>query len=127
MKIKKIITWIILLAIVGFGVFSIIKESKKPGRYDELATCLKEKGANFYGAFWCPHCLEQKQLFGRKSAKLLPYVECSTQNGKAQLQVCTDKEIQGYPTWIFADETRVEGKMTPMQLSEKTSCVPPQE
>ena len=63
-----------------------------PGKYDVFATCLKDKGAVFYGAFWCSHCQDQKKLFG-SSAKLLPYVECSTLDASAQLQVCKDKKI----------------------------------
>ena len=41
-----------------------------------LAEHLAEEGALFYGASWCPHCQEQKRLFGA-SASRLPYIECS--------------------------------------------------
>lgn len=96
-----------------------------PGKYDEFATCLKDKGAVFYGAFWCPHCQSQKALFGR-SAKNLPYVECSTADGKGQLQACTDKKIESYPTWTFADGTMEKGEATLEALAQKTSCILPQ-
>lgn len=92
-----------------------------PGKYDNLARCLGEKGVTFYGAFWCSHCQEQKQLFG-KSAKLLPYVECSTPDGKAQTAICISKKIEGYPTWEFADGTRMAAILNPQQLAEKTGC-----
>src|SRR5450830_1421299 len=69
-----------------------------PGKLDSFAQCLKDKGAVFFGAFWCPHCQAQKKLFG-SSVKLLPYVECSTADASGQLQICTDKKIQSYPTW----------------------------
>jgi thiol-disulfide isomerase/thioredoxin len=92
-----------------------------PGKYDGLAACLVEKGAMFYGAFWCPHCKDQKKLFGN-SAKLLPYTECSAPDGKSQLQVCVDKDIQGYPTWIFADGTRKNEILTPEQLATTVGC-----
>ncbi|MEK6827042.1 MAG: hypothetical protein AABX99_00990, partial [Nanoarchaeota archaeon] len=59
-----------------------------PGKYDQFAQCLKDKGAVFYGAFWCSHCIAQKKLFG-SSAKLLPYVECSTADASGQAQICT--------------------------------------
>ena len=29
-----------------------------------------------YGAFWCSHCLEQKEEFGQQAMKDFPYVEC---------------------------------------------------
>lgn len=89
--------------------------------YDAFATCLKDQGAVFYGAFWCPHCQAQKKLFG-KSVKLLPYVECSTADATGQTQECVDKKITGYPTWEFADGSRLNGEIPLAQLAEKTSC-----
>jgi thiol-disulfide isomerase/thioredoxin len=89
-----------------------------------FATCLKEKGATFYGAFWCPHCQAQKKLFGA-SAKDLPYVECSTPDGQAQLPICKEKNISSYPTWVFADGTISTGELTFEQLAEKTGCTAP--
>lgn len=96
-----------------------------PGKYDEFATCLKDKGAVFYGAFWCPHCQAQKKMFG-SSAKLLPYEECSTANGQGQLQICIDKKVNSYPTWEFADGSRLNGEISFTELAEKTSCILPQ-
>ncbi len=95
-----------------------------PGLLDSFATCLKAKGATFYGAFWCPHCQAQKKLFG-SSVKLLPYVECSTADGSGQTQVCIDKKIASYPTWEFADMSRLTGEIPLAQLAEKTSCTLP--
>jgi thiol-disulfide isomerase/thioredoxin len=92
-----------------------------PGKYDEFAKCLTDKGAKFYGAFWCPHCQAQKKMFGR-SAKHLPYVECSTPNGKGQLPLCKEKRIEGYPLWEFADGERKSGEVSLDDLSRKTSC-----
>lgn len=89
--------------------------------YDSFATCLGEKGVTFYGAFWCPHCQNQKKLFG-SSVDKLPYVECSAPDGKAQLQECTDKKIISYPTWEFADGSRLKGEQSLKILSEKTGC-----
>jgi len=33
----------------------------------------------------------------KKSAKLLPYVKCSTRDKKGQKQICLEKEIDAYP------------------------------
>jgi hypothetical protein len=120
--------WLIIaLAILFFGfVFWLIKTPGKGGQLDTFATCLTENGAKFYGAFWCPHCQNQKALFGR-SAKLLPYVECSTPDGKGQNQLCTDIGIKGYPTWIFKDGTIENGEVSLERLSELSNCpLPPQ-
>jgi len=120
-----IIGLITLVVILGIGFISY-RENNIPGELDGFAQCLKDKGAIFYGAFWCPHCQNQKKLFGR-SAKLLPYVECSNPNGQGQLQVCIDNAIKGYPTWGFADKSRLDGEVPLATLAEKTACVlPPQ-
>lgn len=97
-----------------------------PGKYDSFASCLGDKGVIFYGAFWCPHCQEQKQEFG-KSVSKLPYVECSTSDGQRQTQVCIDQGIRSYPTWVFpsagtSTPERVERVMTLAELSQKSSC-----
>lgn len=99
----------------------LVKSSNTPGKYDSFASCLGEKGAKFYGAFWCPHCRTQKDLFG-KSAKNLPYIECSTPDGNSQLAVCTDAGIESYPTWFFSDGSKENGQLTLEKLAEKTSC-----
>ncbi|OIO19646.1 MAG: hypothetical protein COY69_01335 [Candidatus Magasanikbacteria bacterium CG_4_10_14_0_8_um_filter_32_14] len=108
---------IIFIAIIYF----LISSDKQPGKLDDFAKCLQKQGATFYGAFWCPHCKEQKAEFG-KSAKYLPYVECSTADSNGQLPVCTNQKIEGYPTWIFADGSRQSGKIELQELADKTSC-----
>ena len=119
-KIFLISSLIVAVAIVGVVVFSI-KGNSGPGQLDNFATCLKNSGATFYGAFWCPHCQAEKKLFGN-SAKLLPYVECSTLDGSSQNQVCSSKLIESYPTWIFADGSRLTGEIPLDQLAAKTGC-----
>jgi len=120
---KKTVTISILatVIIIGIIIYAIISEAKKPGEYDEFATCVNDSGATFFGAFWCPHCLEQKRDFG-KSSKLLPYVECSKPNRQGQLQVCIDENIESYPTWEFSDGERITGLVPLEIIAEKTSC-----
>ena len=110
-----------VLALLGWWIYAI----STPGNYDEFAQCLKDKGAVFYGAFWCPHCKAQKGMFG-KSASKLPYVECSNPDGQSQTQMCIDKGITAYPTWVFADGSRLSGEIALATLAEKTSCALPQ-
>jgi len=116
------ITVLVLAGIIGFSY----RANSAPGELDSFAQCLKGKNAVFYGAFWCPHCQNQKKMFG-SSARLLQYVECSTPNGKGQLEVCIDKKIDGYPTWEFADGSREGGEVPLEKLAEKTSCELPSE
>lgn len=124
----KIFILIIGLLILGTIATVLLRSNgvpPGPGKYDDFATCLKDKGAVFYGAFWCTHCQSQKKLFG-VSQKLLPYVECSTLDGQNQTQACLDKKIESYPTWEFADGSRLNGEIPLQQLADKTSCALPQ-
>ncbi len=111
---------IVLAVLVIFGGLTAWYKFT-PGPYDALAQCIGNSGAKYYGAFWCPRCQEQKQVFS-KSAKYLPYVECSTPDQKGQLPVCNEAGITTYPTWIFADGTKEAGVKTPQYLAEKTTC-----
>jgi len=131
-KIKIFVSVIIILILVLVVVFFLRNPvDKNLGKYDSFATCLKDKGAVFYGAFWCPHCQAEKKLFG-SSEKLLPYVECSTPDAQDQTQICKDKKILGYPTWMLKDGTIIPNDSTNGSgvkletLAEKTSCVLPQ-
>lgn len=121
----QIIMWAALAAAIAGGVWWMVSYQSDPGKYDAFSQCLKDKGAVFYGAFWCPHCQNQKAMFG-KSAKLLPYVECSTPDGRGQVPLCQEKEIKGYPTWEFADGSRETGEVSLAKLAEKTGCLLPQ-
>ena len=124
-KIFVLIVGLLILGTIGTVLLQSNSVPPGPGKYDVFATCLKDEGAVFYGTFWCKYCKAQKELFD-SSIKLLPYAECSTANGQEQLQVCKDKNITGYPTWEFADGSRLTGLIPLEQLAEKTSCVLPQ-
>jgi hypothetical protein len=113
----------IVVALVAALVGGLVYWQSLPGKYDDLAKCLKDKGAVFYGAFWCPHCQNQKATFG-KSAKYLPYVECSLPSGQGITNECKAREdiIKGYPTWLFPDGTTMSGEISLEVLAERTSC-----
>ncbi|KAL7104084.1 hypothetical protein ACP275_08G222300 [Erythranthe tilingii] len=67
-----------------------------------LARHLNSIGAKLYGAFWCSHCVHQKQMFGHDAAKLLDYVECYPDGVKAGAQMakaCTEANLDGFPSW----------------------------
>lgn len=122
---KVLVIWITVVSVVIIGGFLIIRYQLGPGALDSFAKCLENSGASFYGAFWCPHCQNQKKLFG-KSAKFLPYIECSTQDSRGQLKVCKDKNIEGYPTWEFSDGSKESGELSLTRLADKTGCQLPQ-
>lgn len=64
-----------------------------------LAKHLTSIGAKEYGAFWCPHCYDQKQLFGKEAFTEIQYIECAPEGINPQTQKCVDANIKGFPTW----------------------------
>lgn len=64
-----------------------------------LAKHLTKIGAKKYGAFWCPHCYEQKQLFGKEAFKEINYIECAVGGKNPQVELCQKAGIKGFPTW----------------------------
>ncbi len=66
----------------------------------ELAKYLTQKGAKMYSAYWCPHCYEQKQLFGKQAWEQIANVECAADAKKnPQPEACAKAGIKGFPTW----------------------------
>jgi uncharacterized membrane protein/glutaredoxin len=86
-----------------------------------LAEHLKDKGVLFYGASWCPHCQEQKRLFGA-SARRLPYVECNLAGPNApQASACTQAGVDTYPTWFINGRRYAVGQvLTLAELANAT-------
>jgi uncharacterized membrane protein len=81
-----------------------------------LAEHLAKTDAKFYGASWCPHCTQQKTIFG-SSASRLPYIECSPAGPKGpEATVCKTLNIRTYPTWIINGQRR-EGVLSPEDLA----------
>jgi len=116
---------VLLASIVVFRQYAgpASERNASTPEYDAFAQCLSDAGAKFYGAFWCPHCEEQKDML--KNSPKLPYIECSTLDGESQTQVCIDEKIVGYPTWKFADGSELSGTQELTTLGEKTNCVLP--
>ncbi|KAL8476539.1 hypothetical protein ACS0TY_029007 [Phlomoides rotata] len=85
-----------------------------------LARHLHSIGAKLYGAFWCSHCVHQKQMFGSEAAKLLDYVECYPDGLKAgtkMAEACYDIELQAFPSWVINGEV-LSGEMQFPKLAE---------
>jgi glutaredoxin len=52
-----------------------------------------------YTAYWCPHCHEQKELFGKEGTAALNVVECAPDGHNNQAKLCQAKQIKGFPSW----------------------------
>ncbi len=79
------------------------------GAQKALVRRLRQRGVLFYGAWWCPACFRQKNLFGQEAGNQLPYVECEKTD--ADRQRCDRVGIKAYPTWVLGDK-RVEGVLS---------------
>jgi hypothetical protein len=86
---------------------------------DVFAKCVASKNVTMYGAVWCSHCLAEKKAFG-DSFKYVPYVECPD-----NVQLCIDKGINGYPTWIDGTGKKYEGEQGLSGVAKISGCFLP--
>lgn len=112
---KKLLI-IVLTVFVGCVIYILWPQAKVNANLDAFAQCLADKGVTMYGAEWCPHCKDQKKMFG-DSWKIVPYVECPENTS-----LCLAKGIEGYPTWLIGTSTRLVGTQSIEKLSDATAC-----
>ena len=112
---KMIKSLLLISMFVGAIILSGCGE-KTNGSLDLFAICLSENGAEMYGAYWCGHCKDQKEMFGSSFEKV-NYIECTVDQDK-----CEAAGIKGYPTWKFADGSLLPGAQQFSTLAQKTGC-----
>jgi uncharacterized membrane protein len=90
------------------GIGWEIKSTSTPAEI-KLAEHITQKGTKMYGAYWCSHCYEQKQLFGKQAWAKVNYIECGEDAIKnpPQPAVCKQAGVKGFPTW------EINGKLDP--------------
>jgi hypothetical protein len=117
----------VLCVIVAIGLIMYYKNSvpKANPKLDTFANCIADKGVKFYGAWWCPHCVDEKKAFGT-SFKILEdrgvYVECANKD-QSTTQECLDAGISGFPTWKFPETNEtIFGFATFPSIQERTGC-----
>lgn len=94
----------------------------KNHKYDSFAQCLTSKGTKMYGLYWCPHCADQKEMFGASFRKI-NYVECAIKDKPGELvPVCKAAGVKLFPSWQFGSESPKEGVLSLEALSDKTGC-----
>jgi uncharacterized membrane protein/glutaredoxin len=94
-----------ILAPLGAAFIFAMPAGGAAGFEGALARHLRETGAVMYGAHWCPHCAEQKALFG-DAAKDVPYVECAADAVNGRPDLCEKAGVKVFPTWIMGTERR---------------------
>jgi hypothetical protein len=123
-KRRKIAVFALLIA-AALGLAYYLNH-RSEHKYDAFARCLSSRGVKMYGAYWCPHCQDQKQKFAA-SFEYVPYVECGVKgDSRAQSQACKDANVKHYPTWQFPPMgERVERVFSLEELGDRTGCALP--
>ena len=95
----------------------------------EFAKAVADSGTRFFGASWCPHCTDQKELF-EDGAQFLPFIEVTNLDSPVTLNEVgagtnTDLNPSGdpvgsFPTWEFPDGSRLTGTQSLQTLSERS-------
>ena len=93
----------------------------KNHKYDAFAQCLSTKQVKMYGLYWCPHCLEQKAMFGQ-AFHYVPYVECAIKGSSELAPECKVAGAKLFPSWQFGMDPPKEGILSMEALSDKTGC-----
>ena len=86
--------------------------TESPPQATSLAARLKKAGVQMYGAFWCSHCYDQKQIFGKEAMSEFPYVECFPNGWKQGVEMapaCKAAKLEGFPTWVISGSEKLEG------------------
>jgi len=108
---------IVVVLVVGYLAFWFYTNH----RYDEFAKCLAARQAKMYGLYWCPHCAEQKEMFG-KAFRYVPYVECAIKGSHELAPACSAAGVKLFPSWQFGTNQPIEGVFPMQELSDKTGC-----
>lgn len=125
-------TWLLVGAVIFLfmAVISIVitfkPKAPDSGNQDflEFATCVADSGAKMYGAYWCPHCQNNKDMFGAywDAIESKVYVECDPYGDGSQAEECINNNIQGYPTWIYANGVSIPGENDLNVIAQNTGC-----
>ena len=68
-----------------------------------VVEALNAKGFEFYGAYWCRYCDEQRRVLGKQASAAVAYVECDPGGLGAAPGLCKAAKIGAYPTWAAPD------------------------
>ncbi len=106
-----------LLTVVASLIFLAGCTTTDNGQNTKLAECLTSKWVTMYGTTRCSHCQKQKELFGYEAFAKINFVDCDKEKN-----TCTLAGVQWYPTWGFADGSKLEGTQTFEALASQAGC-----
>ncbi len=108
---------LLVLVLVGGGVLAVSPVAAQTNQSPppitsistpaavSLAQYLQKVGAKMYGAYWCPHCHDQEEMFGKQAFAFINYIECDPHGVNAHPDLCQAADVQGYPTWVIKGKT----------------------
>ncbi len=104
-KIKVLFSFLLLVGLL-FGLYFFTDWFSKVTGYfggederSQLALCLAEGGAEFYGGIYCADCEKQLEVFGGELGNIV-YVECGTApDGEIIDSKC--KNLREIPAWYI--------------------------
>jgi len=110
---------IILIIIMSFFAIIKINSSEEKEKLSQegiqnLINELNDKNITLYGMSWCPHCKDQKSLFGENIDEL-DYIDCDISPD----DIC--KELSVVPVWITPDEKIFVGQMSLSEIERISS------
>ena len=87
----------------------------------ELAKYLQRENIRLYAAYWCPHCRNQREMFGREALQYVNYVECAPKGYGFDAKTCKAADLEGFPTWKDGKRKEIgSGEMTLESLAKAT-------
>jgi cyclophilin family peptidyl-prolyl cis-trans isomerase len=112
-------------ASTGRGISSLQAEGEPSLDLVELAKWLDQQGFEMYGAYWCPFCTEQKDMF-EDGGDYLPFTDIALDNAtRSQDPQYASLQITNYPTWILPDNSRLVGAQSIETLIQLSGFVNP--
>ncbi len=122
MKMKRLSTTCALATLLLVALSA--PEMASAAGYGTFADCVRNSGAVMYGTSWCPLCRAQRKDF-RGYANRLEYVECSIPGSRKTRSKCERLGVDSFPTWIFGDGAKREGKLSVSDIASHTGCAMP--
>jgi hypothetical protein len=122
-KSPRPLVWGVIFVLVAASGYALWYHNDH--RYDQFAKCIASKQARMYGLYWCPHCADQKEMFGA-SFRYISYTECAVKGSPHELTPeCKAAGVKLFPSWQFGNNPPKEGVLSLEALHDKTGCALP--
>nr|YP_002048937.1 hypothetical protein PCC_0285 [Paulinella chromatophora]ACB42727.1 hypothetical protein PCC_0285 [Paulinella chromatophora] len=90
-------------AIEPIGKPPIVRSVSDPSKIS-LARFLTNSGTKMYSMYWCPHCHEQKELFGKEASSNLNIIECASDGKNSKKDICKENKVNRFPSWEIKND-----------------------